>query len=98
MDSITYLQFDFSNNFLKRLLLVFLNLRRMHKYRNLLNNSLFISLHFIIKRYFHGKGELIKLGELPSINAIGFFCWGRSLTVHIEIKRALFLYFQLSTD
>jgi hypothetical protein len=45
-----------------------------------------------------GKGELIKLGELPQHNAIGFFCWERSLKIHREIKRALFLYLQLSTD
>jgi hypothetical protein len=34
-----------------------------------------------------------KIGELPRHDALGlgfFFCWGRSLKVHIEIKRELF--------
>jgi hypothetical protein len=36
-----------------------------------------------------GKWEHIKLGELPRHNGLGFlfFCWGRSLKIHIEIKK-----------
>jgi hypothetical protein len=34
--------------------------------------------------------EHIKLGELPWHNGLGFFCWGRSLKIHFEIKRELF--------
>jgi hypothetical protein len=37
-----------------------------------------------------GTWEHIKLGELPRHNALRFFCWGRSLKIHIEIKRELF--------
>jgi hypothetical protein len=33
-----------------------------------------------------GTWEHIKLGELLGHNALGFFCWGRSLKIHIEIK------------
>jgi hypothetical protein len=38
-----------------------------------------------------GTWEHIKLGELPRHNTLGFFCWGRYLTIHIEIKRELFM-------
>jgi hypothetical protein len=31
-----------------------------------------------------------KIGELPWHNTLGFFCWGRSLKIHIELKRELF--------
>ncbi len=31
-----------------------------------------------------------KIWELPQHNALGFFCWGRSLKIHIELKRELF--------
>jgi hypothetical protein len=31
------------------------------------------------------EGQPRKLGELRGINALGFFCWGRSLKIHIEI-------------
>jgi hypothetical protein len=37
-----------------------------------------------------GTWEHIKLGKLPPDNALGFFCWGRSLKIHMEIKRELF--------
>jgi hypothetical protein len=37
-----------------------------------------------------GTWEQIKLGSSPGINALGFFGWGRSLKIHIEIKRELF--------
>jgi hypothetical protein len=30
------------------------------------------------------------LGEFPWKNALRFFCWGRSLKIHIEIKSELF--------
>jgi hypothetical protein len=30
------------------------------------------------------------IGELPLHNALGFFCWRRSLKIHIEIKREFF--------
>jgi hypothetical protein len=39
-----------------------------------------------------GTWEHIKLGELPRHNALAFFCWGRSLKIHIKIKRELFTY------
>jgi hypothetical protein len=38
-----------------------------------------------------GTWENIKLGELPWHNGLGFFWRGRSLKIHIEIKRALFM-------
>jgi hypothetical protein len=37
-----------------------------------------------------GTWEHIKLGEFPWNNALRFFCWGRPLKVHIEIKNELF--------
>ncbi len=37
-----------------------------------------------------GMWEHIKLGELPQHNTLGFFCWGRSFKIRIEIKRELF--------
>jgi hypothetical protein len=30
-------------------------------------------------------------------NALGFFCWGRSLKIHIEIKRGLFYIYIIYT-
>jgi hypothetical protein len=42
-----------------------------------------------------GTWEHIKLGELPWHNSQGFFWWGRSLKIHIEIKRELFMVAQL---
>jgi len=42
-----------------------------------------------------GTWEHIKLGELPWHNGLGFFSWGRSLKIHIEIKRELFIVAQL---
>ncbi len=75
---------------------VFSNLRGTHKYGTSpsVNNSLFISLllsNFIKKN--KNPWEHIKLGELPWHNALGFFCWGRSLKIHIEIKSELFMFF-----
>jgi hypothetical protein len=33
--------------------------------------------------------EHIKLGELPQHSALEFFYWGRSLNIHIEIKKGV---------
>jgi hypothetical protein len=44
-----------------------------------------------------GAWEHIKLGELPGHNAPGFFCWGRSLKTHMEIKRKMFTYIIIYT-
>jgi hypothetical protein len=41
-----------------------------------------------------GMWEHMKLGEFPRHNTLGFFCWGRSLKIHIEIKRELFAYIE----
>jgi hypothetical protein len=38
------------------------------------------------KENFHWKMGTSKLGELPWHNPLGFFCWGKSLKIHIEIK------------
>jgi hypothetical protein len=37
-----------------------------------------------------GTWEHITLGSSPRHNALGFLCWGRSLKLHIEIKREFF--------
>jgi hypothetical protein len=76
------------------------NLRRMHGYWNFplckqLSFCFLASFSFGRKRNIpigNGTGEHIKLRELPSHNnALGFFfCGGRSLKIHIEIKRELF--------
>jgi hypothetical protein len=58
-----------------------------------LNNSLFISSclsHFIKEKYFHGNMGTYTIGGAPWHNALGFFCWGRSLKIHREIKREFF--------
>jgi hypothetical protein len=34
-----------------------------------------------------GSWEHIKLGEITWHNALRYFAWGRSLKIHIEIKR-----------
>jgi hypothetical protein len=50
------------------------------------NNSPLISSllsRFAGKKYFHGNMGTYEIGEL-------FLCWGRSLKIHIEIKRELF--------
>jgi hypothetical protein len=47
---------------------------------------------FLEKKYFHGNVETYKIGELCQHNGLGFFCWGRSLKIHIEIERELFIY------
>ncbi len=36
-----------------------------------------------------GTWEHIKLKELPRHNALGFFCSGRSIKIHIEIKKGV---------
>jgi hypothetical protein len=66
---------------------VFLNLRRMQEYRNLplskqLSFDFLNSFRFVEKKYFHWNMGTYQIGEL-----LGFFCWGRSLKIHIEIKR-----------
>jgi hypothetical protein len=33
--------------------------------------------------------EHIKLGDLLWHNTLGFFCWGRSFKIHIEIKKGV---------
>jgi hypothetical protein len=63
---------------------VFPNLRRMNEFWNLLplhKNKL--SFYFFTSFPFHNKeifplehGNIIKLGELPRHNALGFFWWG----------------------
>jgi hypothetical protein len=57
-------------------------------------NSLFSLLLscFLEKKYFHGNVGTYKIGELCQHNGLGFFCWGRSLKIHIEIERELFTY------
>jgi len=71
----------------------FPNLRRMHEYWNLPLHkqlSFYFLASFLFRNIFHGNMEHIKLGELPQHYALRFFCWGRSLKRHIEIKRELF--------
>jgi hypothetical protein len=54
------------------------------------NNFVLISWllsHFIEKKYFHGN--MYKIRELPQHNTLRFFCWWRSLKIHIEIKRVV---------
>jgi hypothetical protein len=64
------------------------------------NNSLFISSllsHFVEKKYFHGNMQTYKIwGGLPQHNTLGFFCWGRSLKIHTEIKRELFTHLAIT--
>jgi len=36
-----------------------------------------------------GTWEHIKLRELPRHNALGFFCWGRSLKIHTRNKKGV---------
>jgi hypothetical protein len=38
----------------------------------------------------HGNMGTYEIWELPQHNALGFFCWGRLLKIHIETKRELF--------
>ncbi len=33
----------------------------------------------------------MKLEELPQHNGLGFFWWGRSLKIHVETKREVFM-------
>jgi hypothetical protein len=46
--------------------------------------SLFIEFFFSM-----GTWEHIKLRELPRHNALGFFCWGRSLKIHTRNKKGV---------
>jgi hypothetical protein len=78
---------------------VFLNLRRMHEYRNLpflplckqLSFDLLASFPFCRKEIiFHGNVGTYKIGEHPWHIALGFFCLGTSLKFYIEIKMELF--------
>jgi hypothetical protein len=58
------------------------------------NNSLSISKllsHFIDKGNFHRNVGTYKIGGASSKNALGLFFWGRSLKIHREIKRELFM-------
>jgi hypothetical protein len=41
--------------------------------------------------HFHGNMGTCKIGGVPQHNTLGFLCWGRSLKIHIEMKRELFL-------
>jgi hypothetical protein len=72
---------------------VFPNFRRMQEYWNLFLRKQ-LSFYFLGFFPFHQKEiflwEHIKFGELPQHNALWYFCWGRSLKIHIEIKRELF--------
>jgi hypothetical protein len=45
---------------------------------------------FVEKKYFHGNVGTYKIGEHPWHNALGFFCLGTSLKIHIEMKRELY--------
>jgi len=75
---------------------IFPNLRRMHEYWN---TPFPLTTLFLFPRFFlvslkkrnisPGTWEHIKLGVLPGHNAPGFFCWGRSLKIHIEIKKGV---------
>jgi hypothetical protein len=73
---------------------VFPNLRRTHEYRNLPSHKQ-LSFYFLVSFSFRRKEIFpwdygnIKLGELPQHNNLGFFCWGRTFKIHIEIKREL---------
>ncbi len=54
-----------------------------------INNSLFISLllfHFLKTKYFHRNVGTYKIGVALPHNILGFFCWGRSLKRHKEIR------------
>ncbi len=76
-------------------LMVFPNLRKTHKYMNLpLCKQLFwFPPFFLISEKTNismGTWKHIKLGELPQRNTLRFFCWGKSLKIHTQIKRELF--------
>jgi hypothetical protein len=47
---------------------------------------------FLEKKYFHGNVGTDKIGKLCQHNGLGFFCWGRSLKIDIEVERELFTY------
>jgi hypothetical protein len=53
-----------------------------------------LSFHFLHSfSFLYGKkkswehGNIENWGSSPGINALGFFCWGRSLKIHTEIKK-----------
>jgi hypothetical protein len=57
-----------------------------------INNSVLISSllsQFVEKKYFHGNMRTYTIGELPRVNALGLLCWGRSLKIHIKIKKGV---------
>jgi hypothetical protein len=47
--------------------------------------------HFLEEKKFYRNVGTYKIRELPWHNALGFFHQGRSLKIHIEIKRELFI-------
>ncbi len=53
------------------------------------------TFYFLASFQFHKKEifpwEHMKFGELRWHNTLAFFCWGRSLKIHIKIKRELFM-------
>jgi hypothetical protein len=48
---------------------------------------------FVEKKYFHGSVGTYEIRELPQHNILGFFRGERSLKIHIEIKRELFMFY-----
>jgi hypothetical protein len=71
----------------------FPNLRRMHEYCKLplhKQPSFYFLASFLFCNISMGTWEHINMGELPRHNDLRLFCWGRSLKIHIEIKRELF--------
>jgi len=77
---------------------VFPNLRRMHQYwkppHPFTETTLFFISSllscFIETKYFHGNVGTYKIGELTTPPPLRFFGLGRSLEIHLEIKRKLF--------
>jgi hypothetical protein len=71
----------------------FPNLTRMSEYWNLPLHkqlSFYFLASFLFRNISMGTWEHINMGELPRHNDLRLFCWGRSLKIHIEIKRELF--------
>jgi hypothetical protein len=74
---------------------VFPNLRRTHEYKNLalckqLSFDFVPSFSiFVEKKYFHGNMGTYKIGELPQHSAIRFFCYRKSLKIHIENEKGV---------
>jgi hypothetical protein len=69
----------------------------MHEYGNLplhkqLSFYFLTSFLFDKKNKIHGNMGTYKIGGAPQHNALGFFCGGRTIKIHIEIiKRELFM-------